>query len=150
MAFRRELQYHPAPIRCVVLAAKQAGLFTSLTELDDAVVAQAEPFGSVGDGGFGSVRGSRDLQQQLVLLRVQTRLFGALFAKQQKLPERITKRGERLQSLMVGCGRCSFHIFNYIVIRYKISSVAAASCRRAAEEGVRYDDRNGRPYEREP
>lgn len=81
MAFRRELQYDPASIRCVVLSAKQAGLFTSLAEFDDAVVPQAESLGGVGDGGFDSVRSSRDLQQQLVLLGVQTSLFGALLAK---------------------------------------------------------------------
>jgi hypothetical protein len=127
MALRRELQYDSAPIRCVVLSAKQAGLFTSLAELNHAVVPQAEPFGGVGDRGFGAVGRSGDLQQQLVLLGVQACLFGALLAKQQKLPERIAKRGERLQYLIVWYGRSSLHISNCIVIRCKFSSVATAT-----------------------
>jgi hypothetical protein len=62
---------------------------------------EAEPFCYVGYRGLLSVRGSGDVEQELVLLRVEAGFGGAAFAEVEELAEGVAELGEGLESLAV-------------------------------------------------
>jgi len=61
-------------------AGEQASGLAALGELDDAVMAEAEAFGDIGDGGEGVGGGSGDLEEELVLLGGKAAGLQALLA----------------------------------------------------------------------
>jgi hypothetical protein len=60
-------------------------------------MAQAKPLRRIRYRRLHPVRSARDVQQELVLLRIQPMPLRALLAEVQKLPQRIAELGKRLQ-----------------------------------------------------
>jgi hypothetical protein len=101
MAFGCDLQDDAAAVGGVLLAADQAGFFAALAEFDDAVMAKAQPFGYVGHGCFGVVWGSGYVEQELVLLGVETGFGGTALAELEELAEGVAELGQGLESFSV-------------------------------------------------
>jgi hypothetical protein len=79
----------------------EPGLFAALAEFNDAVMAQAEPLGYVGDCGLLAVGGSGDVEQELMLLGMEAGVGGAAFAEVEELAEGVAELGQGLESLPV-------------------------------------------------
>jgi hypothetical protein len=91
---------------------------------------QAEPIGSVGDGRDGTSRRSGNLQQQLMLLWLQTGAVRCLLAELHEGPEAVAKFSQPLDQLRLG-GVPIFH--EYIVSRHiKLAARADAPAARVA------------------
>src|ERR1700733_10960367 len=70
---RSDLQFHVSPIIRILCPPDQPLLFTALAQLDHGVMAQSEPFCRIRDGRRHAVRNTGDLEQELVLLRMNPR-----------------------------------------------------------------------------
>ena len=111
----RELQQDAAAVGWVVDTGEQASLFAALGELDDAVMAQAEADGGVGDGGCDAVGGSGDLQQELMLLGGEIALGGGGLAELQEGAELVAELGENLKSAVVFVRRHKYIVSDVLV-----------------------------------
>jgi hypothetical protein len=69
-------------------------------------VAHAETLGCIADRGRGTVGRSRDLQEELMLLRLQAELLRCVLAELEEQAELMTELGEGSE-LGQGCGGCS-------------------------------------------
>jgi hypothetical protein len=87
-----------------MFAAYQACLFAAFAEFDDSMVPQAQSLRGVRDGCLRSLRRPGEMQQELVLLRMQACIHSALFAEVEKLSECIAELGESLQPPLIFCG----------------------------------------------
>ena len=94
LAFRSEAEQDAAAVGGVFGAAQEALMLGAVGELDDAVVAQAEALGGVGDGGWGAVGGAGDLEEQLVLLGMEADGDGGGFAEMEEAAELEAEVGE--------------------------------------------------------
>src|ERR1700722_10994640 len=74
-----------------LIAMDQSRVLTALAQLDHGVVPQPQPLCCVGHGCLYFIRSFGELQQQLVLLRVQAGLRGTAFAELEELPELIAE-----------------------------------------------------------
>ncbi len=83
-AFWGEVQKRAPAVLSVGLAHQEILADGAIHQLNGAVVAQAEPFGRVGDGDGGALRDTGDLEKELVLLGVQADLDGGRFAELDK------------------------------------------------------------------
>jgi len=88
-----DLKDDTAAIGFVLLALDQPRLLAALAEFDDAVMAQPEPLGYVRYGCFDAVRGSGDVQQELVLLGMEACFGGAGLAEMEKLAQGVAELG---------------------------------------------------------
>jgi hypothetical protein len=100
-------------------AAEQALGDGSIDQLDDAVVAQAKTLGGIGDGGGGCLGGRGYLEEQLMLLRVETCLGRGVLAEVEKGAEVGAELCESLQEMgPVAMRRFGLIVHIYIVSRY--------------------------------
>jgi len=76
-----ELQDHTPAIVEIVGSANEPCEFAPLAEFNGCVVLKAHRFSDVRDRSQSSVWSTRDLQQKLMLLRLQTRCRCCLLAK---------------------------------------------------------------------
>jgi hypothetical protein len=93
VSLRGDVQGNAAAVGRVVLAMDQPGFFTALAEFDDSVMPQAEPLGYVGDRRLRAVGSSGDVEQELMLLGVETGVRGTGFAEVEKLPQGVAELG---------------------------------------------------------
>lgn len=125
---QRQLAQHSFAARCrvnqhltvVVRAAAspcQASLLQPVKKLYGAVMLNLEPLGQVADRGRCSAGQPLDGQQQLVLLRLESRRAGRLLAEMQEPPDLMT---ELSQSAVLGNGDVDGSLSHliYIVTRY--------------------------------
>jgi hypothetical protein len=84
LALRGHLQLDAPAIVQILIAMDESRFFTALAQFDNGVVSKPQPLRCL-----HFIRSSCDLQQQLVLLRVETCLGGATFAKLEELTELI-------------------------------------------------------------
>ncbi len=89
-------QHDTAAIGGVVRATNQTCFLASFAEFDDAIVSQAQSLRHIGYRRFDIVRSACDVQQELMLLRLQTGFYGASFAEVEELAKRIAKLREAL------------------------------------------------------
>ncbi|HEY6845305.1 MAG TPA: hypothetical protein VI320_03735 [Terracidiphilus sp.] len=91
LPFGSEFQYHPAPVVCILLPRYQSSFFASFAEFDNGIVAQAEPLCDITDRCQYSIWNTGDLEQQLMLLWLETgpgrRLLAELKKNSQLVPE---------------------------------------------------------------
>ena len=80
-AFVGEVQKRAPAVLSVGFAGQETFADGAIHQLDRAVVAQAKPFGCVGDGDGCALRGAGDLEKELVLLGVQADLESGRFAE---------------------------------------------------------------------
>jgi hypothetical protein len=78
-------------VRCAA-AQDEAGFLAAVDELDDAVVAQGEALREEGDGG--RLRGTGDLEQELMLLGGETDVGRGLLAEVEEAAEGVAEVGE--------------------------------------------------------
>jgi hypothetical protein len=97
-SFGCQLQQHATPVIAVVCAPNQSGLLASHTQLHNAVVPQTKPLCRVSHSRGCSIRPSRNLQQKLVLLRLQIELRRRRLAEVKKEPQLVAKLRQYLQS----------------------------------------------------
>lgn len=118
LAFGCHLQDGSAAVGWVGSADQQVLAFGAVDQLDDAVVAQTQARGRVGDGYDLGLRGAGDLKKELMLLGLQASFGGGALAEVEELAEFVAEVGQGPQesSRFVGGSRL-VHI--YIVIRYK-------------------------------
>ncbi len=83
-------------------SAHQPRQFTPLTEFDSSVVSETHYFGYVADGDQGSIWSSGNLQQKLVLLRLQASRSRSLFAELQEPPDFAAELSEQSDVIIVG------------------------------------------------
>jgi hypothetical protein len=95
-ALGRDAQQDTAGVCFVAGALEQAFVDGAVCELDHAVVPEAEPLGRVGDGGNCAGRRSGDLQQQLMLLGLETSRVGRLLTELYEGAKAIAKFGQPL------------------------------------------------------
>jgi hypothetical protein len=93
VSLRGDVESDTAAVGGVVLAMDQPDFFTALAEFDDCVMPQAEPFRSVGDRRLRAVGSSGDVEQELVLLGMETSVCGTGFAEMEKLPQGVAELG---------------------------------------------------------
>ena len=101
---RSDLQFDASPIMRILCPPNQTLLFTALAQLDHGVMAQSQPFRRIRDGRRHALRNTGDLEQELVLLRMQPCLGCCEFTEMQELAKRIAKFRQCLQLF----ARCSF------------------------------------------
>jgi hypothetical protein len=94
-------QHDTAPIGGVVRATNQTCFLATFAEFDDAIVSEAQSLRCIGYRRFDIVRSACDVQQELMLLRLQTGFYGASFAEVEELAERITKLRKALDLLSI-------------------------------------------------
>jgi len=80
-------------------ALDEASLGAALAEFNDAVMAEAETLGNPGDGGLDALRGSGDLEHELMLLGLKVGLKSGLFAEIEELTKGIAEFSEGLETL---------------------------------------------------
>jgi hypothetical protein len=96
MIFRQDSQ-HPVALCChsqldapaiiqILIALDQSRLLAALAQFDNGVMPQPQPLCGVGHSCLHFIRGPCELQQQLVLLRVETRIHSTPFAELEELP----------------------------------------------------------------
>jgi hypothetical protein len=102
-----------------LLAHDQARGLASIAELDNRVMTQTKALSCIADRCGHSVGGPSNLEEELMLLRLQTPILGRCLTEVEKQAELMAKFGEYLKS---GCWfRHSFfihHSFKYIVTRH--------------------------------
>src|SRR5580698_2427768 len=79
------------PIIEILIAMDQSRVLTALAEFDHGVVPQPQPLCCIGHRCLYFIRSSGELQEQLVLLRVQAGLRGTAFAELEELTEFIAE-----------------------------------------------------------
>jgi hypothetical protein len=118
VAYCGDVQGDTTAIGGVLPAKDQPCFFTSLAEFDDAVMAKAQSFGDVGDGGFNAVGRSGYVQKELMLLGMETGFGRAALAEMKELSQGIAKLGQGLQPLLIVSVRRNVH--KYIISYYDI------------------------------
>jgi hypothetical protein len=96
LAFGCDLEEDTAAIGGIGGAGEEAFGHAAINQLDDGVMTQAKAFGGVADGGGDAIWGTRDLEQELVLARVEMDLGGGLFAGLEEGAEVEAEVGESL------------------------------------------------------
>jgi hypothetical protein len=99
----------------VVLIAgslQKAFLLGTICQLDYAVVPQAEALGCIGNGGDGAGGRSGDLEQELMLLRLETGVVGGLLTELHEGAKAIAKFGQAFDE---PCRGVFFLFHKYIV-----------------------------------
>ncbi len=81
VALRGHLELDAPAIVQVLIAMDEPRFFTALAQFDNGVVSKPQLLRGVGHGCLHFIRSSRELQQQLVLLRVEACLGGTTFTK---------------------------------------------------------------------
>jgi hypothetical protein len=89
VTLRGHLQLDAPAIVQVLIAMDESRFFTPLAQFDNGMVSKPQPLRGIGHGCLHFIRSSCELQQQLVLLRVETCLGGATFAKLEESTELI-------------------------------------------------------------
>jgi hypothetical protein len=120
---RCELQKNTPTVGPSLLARDQTRGLTSIAELDHGVMAQTKTLSRIADRRSHVVGGSSDLEEELMLLRLETALLRRGLAEVKKQSELMAKFGQCLK--FGGWGGHSFFIHDslqYIVIRYIASS----------------------------
>src|SRR5207302_9336895 len=100
----------------------------AIHQFDRAVMPQAKPRGGISDGYRRAFRGSRHLQQQLVLLRMQPGMERGRLAEMQEAAQLIAEISQGSEE-RVGCG-CCLQVHIYIVTRYKYECKSSPACIR--------------------
>jgi len=116
-AFTRKPENGAALVVLVGRSLDEFLAFRAVNQLDGAVVLQPEAAGCIGNRDGGSFSGAGNLEQKLMLLRMQACVDRRIFAELHeltKLESEISQRAEQ----MVGMVYFIFHI--YIVSRYKL------------------------------
>jgi hypothetical protein len=118
--FCGDAEQDAAGIVSVAGSLEQALFLRAVCELDYAVVPQAEALGRIGDGGDCVGRRSGNLQQQLMLLRLETRVVSGLFTELYEGAKAIAKFGQAFDEAVGGVcyGVCYVFHFIYIVSRH--------------------------------
>jgi len=83
-AFPCHLQDRSALVGRIFRSSEETFAFGPIDEFPRTVVFQPQAFGGVCNRDRCSLRGSRDLQEKLMLLRVQARFLRSAFAEMQK------------------------------------------------------------------
>lgn len=73
-SFHSNFQSHAASVQVVLAPPDPASLLATLTQLNNAIVSQAQALRRVGDSGLRSIGCPRNVQQKLVLLRLHPSL----------------------------------------------------------------------------
>lgn len=81
VAVRGHLKLDAPAIVQVLITMDESGFFTALAQLDNGMVTKSKTLRGVGHRCLYFIRSSGQVQQQLVLLRVEARLHGATLAK---------------------------------------------------------------------
>ena len=76
---------------------QQTGVFATIGQFHHAVVTQAKPLGKICHRRKSGPGCAGNLQQKLMLLRLQVRLGGSLFTEVQKAPQFITELRKNLK-----------------------------------------------------
>jgi uncharacterized caspase-like protein len=105
---RCELQKNTPTVGPSLLARDQTRGLTSIAELDHGVMAQAKTPSRIADRRRHFVGGSSDLEEELMLLRLETALLRRCLAEVKKQAELMAKFGEYLK--FGGRGRQSFFL----------------------------------------
>jgi len=84
-----------------VCATDQACFLASFAEFNHAMVSQTQSLRSIRYRRFNIVRSTGDVQQELMLLGMETSVYGASFAEVEELPKRIAELGQCLNSLSI-------------------------------------------------
>jgi hypothetical protein len=113
--FAREAQNGSAFVFLIRSSLDQIFPLRPVDQFDGAVVLEAEPAGGIGDCHRRSLGSSSNLQQQLMLLRLQTCFLCSTFAELQKAPQLVPKISQGVQQT-IGVFRLNSH--KYIVTRY--------------------------------
>jgi hypothetical protein len=117
-----------ARIVLVAGAFEQALLLRAVCQFDDAIVPQAETLGCVGNSGDCAGRRSSDLEEELMLLRLEPGIVGGLLTELHEGAKAIAKFGEALNK---ACRGVPFLFHKYIVSRHISSQMPLGSAPRA-------------------
>ena len=82
-----------------LLARDQPRGLASIAEFDNGVMAQTKALGRIADRRRHVVRGASDLEEKLMLLRLETALLRCCLAEVKKQAELVAKFGEYLKSV---------------------------------------------------
>jgi hypothetical protein len=93
-AFGCQRKYDATVVHGVMGAPHQAFCDGSVGEFDNTVLAQTKALREKSDSGLAAFRKPGDLQQQLVLARLQTALLRGLFAEAEEAAQGIAELGE--------------------------------------------------------
>jgi hypothetical protein len=117
-AFARDAEDYDALVVGIGGAGEQALIFGSVNEFDDAVVFKPEARGGISNAYGDRFVGSGDLQQELVLLRLESSGKGGILREMKKAAQLKAEVSERAEQVGFGGGWGETHI--YIVSRYKL------------------------------
>ena len=93
--FLRKVQNRATPVSAVSSSGQQPLACGTIDQFDGAVVLQSKAFGSVGNRDCRTLGRTRNLEKELVLLRLQTCGRGCGFAEMYKPAQFVAKVGER-------------------------------------------------------
>lgn len=91
-----QLQHHIPAVGGILSPAQETGEFATLAEFNRGMVPETEHLGDVTDGNKSAVGSTGDLQEELVLLWLQTGFRGGLLAELQKTPNFTTEFSQML------------------------------------------------------
>ena len=94
LAARRQVNQHLAVVLRAAASPCQASLLQPVKKLHGAVMLNLEPLGQVADRGWRSTGQPLHGQQQLVLLRLESRGASRLLAEMQEPPDLMTELGQ--------------------------------------------------------
>jgi hypothetical protein len=93
LSLGREPQKDAAAVRAILPAEYQARLLASIAEFHDGIVAQTEAPGYIANRGRYAVRRPRNLEQELVLLRLKAAPVSRRLTEVEKQTELVAKFG---------------------------------------------------------
>ena len=101
-AFGREVQNRAPLVAGIGFPGKKAFAGGAVDQLDGAVVPEAKALGGVGDGDRGALRRAGHLEQQLVLLRLQSDLRGGRLAELEEAAQFVAEVGQGAEERVGG------------------------------------------------
>jgi hypothetical protein len=94
------------------LRTNQARFLASITELDHRVMAETKALRRIADRRSTPSGAPRDLEQELMLLRLETTLLRRRLTEVKKQAQLVAKFGERLKHLsLAGDSHLLYHVF---------------------------------------
>jgi hypothetical protein len=117
-ALVRDMQNGPAFVAGVGLARQKALAYRAVNEFDRAVVLQSKAFGGIRDGHGCPLGCAGHLEEELVLLGLQSYLKSSAFAEKQESAQFVSKVGQGPEKRVRSAGG---RIHKYIVTRYIVN-----------------------------
>ena len=113
-------QTNPPAIRGIRFTLEQTVLRAAIDQFDNRVVLEPEGFGSIGNRRRTPRGDARNRQQELVLLRMQTRLDGGTLTDLKEIAQLMAKGRKRLVEKVIWILRCRAFVHNDILSYYDI------------------------------